>query len=124
MSNRLKICLFTGLIFATMPAIVFAKTVRNLRDLIGEIRSILNLTIPVIIGLAVVLFLWGVLKYIQAGDDAIKVKDGKNMIIFGIIGLFVMVSVWGLVNVLVRTFFESSPQPVQFESENSESVLD
>jgi fumarate reductase subunit D len=80
----------------------------TLNDLPSIFKYILNLInsyiIPIIIGLAVVAFLWGMFKLINAGDDEGKRKEAKDIIIYGIVGLFVMVSVWGLVNILVGTF--------------------
>lgn len=68
------------------------------------VRNILNPAIQVLIAVAVVLFLFGIVKYISSGDDEAKRKEAKNYIIYGIVGLFVMVSVWGLVGILTGTF--------------------
>ncbi len=57
-----------------------------------------------IVGLAVLYFLLGVLKYIQGVGDETKRKEGVTMMTYGIIGLFVMVSLWGLVWVIQSTF--------------------
>ncbi len=67
----------------------------------------INLLIPLIIGVAVLLFIFGLLKYMSAGGDSDAVKEARNYIIFGIIALFVMISVWGLVHILVNTFFSN-----------------
>ena len=68
------------------------------------VEDILDPVIGVLIAVAVVLFLYGVIKYIVSGDDETKRKEAKNYIIYGIVGLFVMVSVWGLVGILTGTF--------------------
>jgi hypothetical protein len=68
------------------------------------VRNILNPAVQVLIAVAVVLFLFGIVKYITSGDDEAKRKEAKNYIIYGIVGLFVMVSVWGLVGILTGTF--------------------
>lgn len=80
------------------------STPKNLYELImgtivgGMLRPITYL----IITLAIVIFLWGVFKFIRAeGDDK---QSGRDFMLWGIIGLFVMLSVWGLVNVLRNTF--------------------
>ncbi len=55
-----------------------------------------------IIGLSVVIFLWGVFKFIRSdGEDK---TSGKEFMFWGIVGIFVMVSVWGLVNILSYAF--------------------
>lgn len=77
----------------------------NFKCAVDYILSLLNLLVPLLIGIAVILFLFGLVKYITAGGDETKVKEAKKFILFGIVGLFVMVSVWGLVQVLVNSFF-------------------
>ena len=66
--------------------------------------NFLSQAVILLIALAVVFFLYGILKYITAGDDEEKRTKMKNTIIYGIIGLFVMVSFWGIVNILINTF--------------------
>lgn len=96
----------------SVPSIVLAKT---FRELTGEILKIGNYIIPLIISLGLVYFLWGVSKYVAPGGDDDKIKEGKNMMIYGIIGLFFMVSVWGLVAIVTQTFFGASTpnSPIQ-----------
>jgi len=78
----------------------------NFKTLIESkiIVGILNPAMDLLIAAAVILFLYGVIKYVSGGDDEAKRKEAKNYIVYGIIGLFVMVSVWGLVNLLAGTF--------------------
>ena len=75
-------------------------TVGGLLTLVG---TILTSLVPVAIGLAVVLFLFGVVKYVAAGDDEGGRADARQLMIWGIVALFVMVSVWGLVALLGTT---------------------
>lgn len=72
---------------------------------LASITTFIDRLIPIIISIALVLFLIGIVQYVTAGGDEEKRTAARGMIIFGIIALFVMVSVWGFVNVLVRTFF-------------------
>ncbi len=60
--------------------------------------------VPLLIALGGVYFMWGVLKYVTAGESEDKMKEGRSMMIYGIIALFVMVSVFGLVRILLNTF--------------------
>ncbi len=59
--------------------------------------------LPLLIGLGVLYFIWGVVQYF-IGDSEEAKKTGKDRIIYGIIGLAIIVSIWGLVNVVVKTF--------------------
>lgn len=56
-----------------------------------------------LITFAIILFIYGVIQYVVAKEDASKDK-GRSYMIYSIIGLFAIVAVWGLVQVLVNTF--------------------
>jgi uncharacterized membrane protein len=92
--------------------IAYAATADSLTGLIGIIQGILSALVPLIVSLAVVVFLWGVLKYVIAGSNKDGKEEGRKFMIWGLIGLVVMVSVWGLVALVKNTFFESSTSPV------------
>ncbi|MEY2640649.1 MAG: hypothetical protein RL150_42 [Candidatus Parcubacteria bacterium] len=85
-----------------LPVVALAQSQggsTGLRRLVGEIGGLIQGLIPIVIGLALLVFLWGVLRYVIATDDAGK-SSGRTFMLWGIIALFVMVSVWGLVNIL------------------------
>jgi hypothetical protein len=65
--------------------------------------DLVSSAIPVVIGIAVLVFLWGLFKY-TVSDDETKKRDAKQVIIYGIVTLFVMVALWGLVFILAETF--------------------
>lgn len=50
-----------------------------------------------LMGAAVIVFFYGIVKYILSAGDETKRKEGKGFMVYGVIGLFVMTSVWGLV---------------------------
>lgn len=78
----------------------------NIPTLFSFFGCVLNsYIIPLLISLALVMFLAGIVKYVASGDSEEKRDAGKGLMLFGIIALFVMVSVWGFVNILLNTFF-------------------
>lgn len=86
------------------PALVFAADGVNISGLAGLLRSIhklISLTIPVLIALGVLAFMWGIVMYLFGKDKA----EGKMFMVWGVIALFVMTSVWGLVGILRGTLF-------------------
>ena len=104
MSKFFKSISFASLTLA-LPMLASAQSVGSIEDGFQLIINMINnYVIPLIIGLAVVYFLWGVLKYVTAGGDEEKKGQGRDTMIYGIIAIFVVVSVWGLVNVLGGTF--------------------
>lgn len=59
--------------------------------------------IPVLVGFALLVFLFGLTRFILSAGDREARTEGKHLITYGIIGLFVIVSVWGIVRFLGNT---------------------
>ena len=97
---------------ATIYAIpaVAAAAVTDIASALDWFMGILNLLVPVVIALAVVVFLFGIFKYVTAKDDTAK-QEARSIILYGVIVLFVMVAIWGLVNILIATFGLSTEPP-------------
>jgi hypothetical protein len=111
--NFFKFLMIVSLISA--PVLTFAQNNQNQGGCPSSIESvahifdlavcILRVSVwPLLISAAVIVFIVGVVKYINGGDDSTKREEGRNFIIYGIVGLFVIVSVWGLVGILQGTF--------------------
>lgn len=69
------------------------------------VTDMVNQLVIVLIGIGLLVFIWGLVQYVIAAGDEEKVKEAKRFIVFGLIAFFVMMSVWGLTNLIVRTFF-------------------
>lgn len=78
----------------------------NVQTLLGYATCIINNSvIPFIFAVAIVMFIWGAVKFfIINADEEAKRAQGKQFMIWGIIALAVMLSVWGLVGILRSTF--------------------
>lgn len=98
----IKNLLILAVVFS--PVVAMAAETTDFETLVRKIVSALALVVPLLIAVGVVVFLYGVVKYITAGGDETKRKEGRDAIVYGIIGIFVMVSVWGLVWILLNTF--------------------
>jgi hypothetical protein len=80
-----------------LPSFAFAQSLGNLETLLQSIGRLISAATPIVVGLALLAFFWGLATFIfSAGNDEAKDK-GKNIMIWGIVALFVMVSVWGIV---------------------------
>ncbi|MEW5908046.1 MAG: hypothetical protein AB1643_02615 [Patescibacteria group bacterium] len=84
-----------------IPIAALAQTIVSI---IGQVASIVSLIVPLLIGIALIVFIWGVIRYITAGGDEAKRAEARNTILYGVIGLFAIIAVWGLVKVLSTTF--------------------
>lgn len=73
--------------------------------------------LPFIFTLAVVSFIWGVVKMVTNSSNEEAQTDGKKFILTGIIGLFVILSMYALVNIIRRTAgfgFNAKDDPTQY----------
>jgi len=60
--------------------------------------------VPLLITLAVVIFIWGIVKFISKADEPGEREEGRQFMMYGIVALFVLVSIWGLVGIIQGTF--------------------
>src|SRR3990167_6635323 len=91
---------FLAIASVALPALASAQTIINT---LGFISTILNGLIGLFITLAIVVFFWGLVKYLwsMSNEDA---HEGLKIMFWGIIAIFVMVSIWGLIALLQRSF--------------------
>jgi hypothetical protein len=67
-------------------------------------EAILYPLIALMMGVALLIFLWGSFEFIMnAGNDSAR-ETGKRHIMWGIIGMVVMVSAYGILAIAVGTF--------------------
>jgi hypothetical protein len=92
------------------PLIASAQALQPIKNLIVSIGGILNMLIPILIAAALVVFFWGLVKYITGGKG---IKAGRDTMIAGLVSLFIMVSVWGLVNLAQNALGVSGSGNVQ-----------
>jgi hypothetical protein len=84
--------------------LVSAQSLAYFENIFDELGSVLGVAIPVLVALALALFIWGMVVFIfSAGDDSAR-KTGQKHMIWGLVALFVIVSVWGLVQLLQVIF--------------------
>src|ERR1700690_1850973 len=94
----MKKTVFASLALFALPLFAFAQALQPLRNLVAATGSILNLLIPVLIAAALVVFFWGLVKYINKSGGEEAAAAGRSKMIAGLVALFIMVSVWGIFN--------------------------
>jgi hypothetical protein len=89
-----------------LPSVALAAP-KTFQELIGLIIDFANLLVPILIGIAVLLYFWNISKTLfsieGSSDNQEKMREA---IVWGLGILFVMVSVWGILNVLKQTFLQ------------------
>jgi len=77
----------------------------SLGALIDGIKvNIINPIIGILFAFALVMFLWGVAKYLFNAEDETARSQGKNHMIWGLVGMFIMVSVMGIIDIAMSIF--------------------
>lgn len=85
-------------VIALTPVFAFAAgNLSNIETLLTSIGRLVSLALPIVVGIALLGFFWGLVKFIFAAGDEVDTEKGKSLMIWSVVALFVMVSVWGLV---------------------------
>lgn len=87
-----------------IPAIALAQTTGNgatVESLLQSISTtIINPLINFLLVLATMVFLWGVIQYVIAGESADKAQKARNQIVWGLVGLAIMAGAKGIVDII------------------------
>jgi len=90
-----------------LPSLVAAQTLLNTLALVN---TFLNAVVGLFITLAIVIFFWGLIKYLMNVGEA--KSEGLQIMFYGVVAIFVMVSIWGIIRLLQSTFSVTSTTPV------------
>lgn len=94
---------------------------RNLFGDTGVFRQITD-TILYIVGIiAVIMLIWGGIRYVVSGGDAKKVTDAKNTILYAIIGLIISFLAYAIVRFVVSALPSETDEK---EAESSSLVIE
>lgn len=74
----------------------------GLDDFLGEILTFINtVLIPFILGIAFLLFVWGMFQFFIAGGANEEAKEkGKSLLVYAILGFVIIIVFWGIINLL------------------------
>src|SRR3989338_8727367 len=97
MMKKLQKIILAGLV--TFPAVALAQ-LDGIGNLGSRLGAIIRNLIPVLLGLAVVVFFWGIIQYLFTDAK----EKGSKLMFWGVIAIFVMVSIWGLIEWLQTEF--------------------
>jgi hypothetical protein len=88
------------------PAISYASTAfgGDLTGFVCLLLSTIKIIVPILVGIAVLLFFWGVAKFILSAGNEKELENGRQFMIYGVIALFVLFSVWGIIQFLAVQF--------------------
>lgn len=111
MKKQLSVYLGSALgLSVLMPSFAHAATcapgvqITNIQSFLCAFDNLIGLATGILAALALLIFFWGLVKYIAKADDPKEKEAGKNTMIWGVVALFVMFSVFGLVRFLQSSF--------------------
>ena len=87
---------------ATVPALAFGQSsgTSGFDSFLTSVQGTVNKLIPFLVGLALLGFFWGLVKFIFSSNNEEGRGEARSMMIYAVIALFVMTAVWGLVGFL------------------------
>jgi len=79
-------------------------------ELIYKVNSVIvNPLILLLFGIALIVFLWGIFRFLSESSSEEARETGKRNMLWGIVGMFIMVSVFGIINIILGTFGIDTP---------------
>lgn len=89
-----------GMVLLPMSPLVALAQFGEINTFIGRITTFINNTlIPLVFGIALLMFVWGMFKFFIYNTEEEKEK-GKDLALYAIVAFVLMVSVWGIVNLI------------------------
>lgn len=98
-----KIFVAIAVLGAPLFASAAAGDLTGIQSLVNGFAGIVNTLIPVMLGLAVLVFFWGLVKYIASASDESAKEGGKTLMIWGMVAIFVMVALWSILGYVQST---------------------
>ena len=97
--KKLSASIFLTTLF--LPLVAYAAP-STFATVIDTVISYLNRILFLMMGIAVVIFVWYVIQYFIKPNE--NRKDAGSYVMYSVIGFFVILSFWGIVNILQNTF--------------------
>ena len=95
MSKITQIIKYLVLSILFIPNMTFAEwslAKSNFKTVIVEILSVIYILIPILGGLAFIVFFWGLSKFILNANKPEEIKNGRNYMLGGILVLFILLT--------------------------------
>jgi len=99
---------------ALLPVSAFAQT-KTLTTLAASIAGYMNQILALLVGFAVVAFVYFIIRYFIQSGKTDRAEAGKY-VMWSMVGFFLVVSMWGVVNILISTFDLGTSSPSSWTS--------
>lgn len=78
------------------------------------ITVVVNPVILLLFALALLIFVWGIVEFINSQTADAKRKEGQKKIIWSLVGMLIMFSAYGIIRLILNTFGIPSPSYPSF----------
>ena len=91
--------------FYLLPLLAFAADPVDLvTPIANNILTVSRVLVTIVFVLSIIVFGWGIVKFITAAGDQAQVVKARGFLLWGVIGMAVSASLFGLI-VFMRTYF-------------------
>ena len=66
-------------------------------------REVINPTIALMIALGILIFTWGIFRFVSNAEDPEELDRAKRQIIWSLLGFVIMILVFGIINLIRET---------------------
>ncbi len=84
-------------VYWLLPSAALAQGVTDMIALGTWIKDFVNVLNYILLTLLLVVFFWGLAKFILHAADAKERDNGKSLMLWGLIGIFVVISLWAII---------------------------
>ncbi len=78
------------------------------RDIVNTILGFTSLFVRVITVGMLVVFSWGMIRFIYGTNDKGSMKKNKEFMLWSLLALFVMASLWGIIGIMCDSFLATN----------------
>lgn len=97
-----------------LPYVAYAQLTDTGR-LIDRVGYLIGRLTIVVGAIALLVFFWGLVKFISKAGGETGIEEGKNIMKWGILALFVMISIWGIIRFMQSELNLRNFAPMQLQ---------
>lgn len=90
----------------------FVSADSKLNTILNNIQDTLGIIIKIFVTLALVVFIWGVVRFIAAAGNPQQIRQAKGIMLYGIIAIAILAMMTGIIAFLQTYFGVSGGQPI------------
>lgn len=104
MIRTASVVLFLSQIFLGSYAYAASPNPWPVNTIISFAIDAAEISVQIGLTLALVVFGWGIIKFISAAQNPKKIQEAKQIMLWGVIGIFILASLFGIVE-FINTYF-------------------